>query len=203
MTPWQAAFGRRIGAVLALAATPALCLAHLGADAHVHQGATDALRAGFLHPLSGADHWAAMLALGLWSAMTARRVIVAPVIFAAMMAVGAMLGFMNAPIGAVEPLIACSVLVLGLLIAMRWQLPSWAAAMLAAGFALVHGVAHGLELAGPEQYLSLAGMLTATLLIMSLGMLVGRWLPRHLPWLPRLGGAALSLFGVVLLGPFA
>ncbi|RQP21688.1 HupE/UreJ family protein [Piscinibacter terrae] len=203
MTPWQAASGRRIAAVLALTATPALCLAHVGVDGHVHTDAIDALRAGFVHPLSGADHWAAMLAVGLWSAMTAKRAVVTPVIFAAMMVVGAMLGFMNAPIAVVEPLVACSVLVLGLLIAMRWHLPSWAAALLAAGFALVHGVAHGVELAGPEQYLSLAGMLAATLLIMSVGVLLGRWLPRHAPWLPRLGGAALALFGAVLLGPFA
>jgi hydrogenase/urease accessory protein HupE len=41
------------------------------------------------------------------------------------------------------------------------------------------------------------------LLIMSVGVLLGRWLPRHAPWLPRLGGAALALFGAVLLGPFA
>lgn len=203
MNSRQAAFGRRIAAVLALTATPALCLAHVGVDAHAHQESMDALRAGFMHPLSGADHWAAMLALGLWSAMSAKRAVVTPLIFAAMMVVGAMLGFMNAPIAVVEPLIACSVLVLGLLIAMRWQLPSWAAAMLAGGFALVHGVAHGFELAGPEQYVSLAGMLAATLLIMSVGVLLGRWLPRHAPWLPRLGGAALALFGAVLLGPFA
>ena len=194
-------------AVIALAcAFPAVCTAHAGTDHAAHHEATSALAAwgaGFVHPFTGIDHWAAMLALGLWSAMTAKRAAVAPVIFAAFMVVGAVLGSMNAPIAAVEPMIACSVFVLGLLVAMRWQMPSWAAALLAGVFALFHGAAHGVELAGPMEVFSLAGMLAATLLLQGVGIALGRWLPRRAPWLPRLGGAALALFGAVLLGPFA
>jgi urease accessory protein len=185
---------------------PSLCAAHVGADQATHHetmSALSALAAGFVHPFTGIDHWAAMLALGLWSAMTARRAALAPIIFAAFMVVGAMLGFVNAPMAVVEPMIACSLLVLGLLVAMRWQLPSWAAALMAAVFALFHGAAHGVELAGPTQAFALAGMLAATLLLQAAGIALGRWLPRRAPWLPRLGGAALALFGAVLLGPFA
>jgi urease accessory protein len=86
-------------------------LAHTGADAGTHHDAVSALWDGFVHPLTGVDHWAAMLALGLWSAMTAKRVVIAPLVFAVMFVVGAMLGFMNAPIAAVEPMIAGSLLV--------------------------------------------------------------------------------------------
>src|SRR5437868_2322953 len=114
-------------AMLALA-VPALCAAHVGTDQSAHHDAMSSLIAGFVHPFTGIDHWAAMVALGLWSAMTARRAALAPLIFATLMVVGAMLGFMNAPIAVAEPMIACSLLVLGLLVAMRWRMPSWAAA---------------------------------------------------------------------------
>ena len=50
---------------------------------------------------------------------------------------------------------------------------------------------------------ALAGMLVAALLLQGVGMVLGGWAPRHAPWLQRLGGAALALFGAVLLGPFA
>lgn len=192
-----------MGPAALMLALPGLCAAHVGSDAGAHHDALKALWTGFMHPLAGADHWAAMLALGLWSAMTAKRLVVMPLVFAAMMIVGAMLGFLNAPIAVVEPAIACSLLVLGLLIAMRWTVPSWIGALMAGVFALFHGAAHGFELAGPAETYALAGMLVATLLLQGIGIGLGRWLPRRAPWLPRLGGAALALFGAVLLGPFA
>ena len=61
-----------------LAAGSALALAHTGNDGAAHQGIADAVAAGFTHPFSGLDHLAAMLALGVWSALTARRVWLAP-----------------------------------------------------------------------------------------------------------------------------
>lgn len=193
----------RVGPAVAALALPSLCAAHTGVDAGRHHDAVTAMWNGFVHPLTGMDHWTAMIALGLWSAMTAKRAIVAPLVFAAMMGVGMMLGFMHAPIAAAEPMIACSLLVLGLLIAMRWHLPSWAAALMSGVFAIFHGAAHGFELAGPLQVFSLVGMLSATVLLLAVGIVLGRWLPRHAPWVRRLGGGALALFGAVLLGPFA
>jgi len=192
----------RVGPATLALALPGLCAAH-GSDAGVHHDALAALWAGFVHPLIGADHWTAMLAFGLWSSMTAKRAAVMPFAFTAMVMVGAMLGFKHAPVSVVDPVIACSLFVLGLLIAMRWTIPSWAGALMAEAFGLFHGAAHGFELAGPGQTFALAGMLVATLLLQGLGIALGRWLPQRAPWLPRLGGAALALFGTVLLGPFA
>jgi hypothetical protein len=40
-------------------------------------------------------------------------------------------------------------------------------------FALFHGAAHGFELAGPAQYMSLAGMLATTLLLLAMGIVLG------------------------------
>ena len=68
------------------------------------------------------DHLAAMLAVGFWSALTARRVWTAPLAFAAMLLLGALLGLTGIELPAVEPLIAASLLVLGLLVALRTRL---------------------------------------------------------------------------------
>ena len=68
-------------AILALLA-PALAFAHPGALAdHAHTS----FMAGLLHPLTGADHLAAMLAVGVWSALAIRPVWLAPLAFVAML----------------------------------------------------------------------------------------------------------------------
>src|SRR5690606_3979447 len=93
--------------------------AHVGADAHSHS----AFLAGFLHPVLGLDHLAAMLAVGLWSALAARRagsdLMWGPVGFAALLLAGAVLGLQGVNLPAVEPMIAASLLATGLLVASR------------------------------------------------------------------------------------
>jgi urease accessory protein len=95
--------------------------------------------AGLLHPLTGADHLAAMVAVGLWSALVARRawpdLLWAPLGFAALLLAGAVLGLAGVGMPAVEPMIAASLLVLGLLVATRVRLPGLAAAALVGVFA--------------------------------------------------------------------
>jgi hydrogenase/urease accessory protein HupE len=53
---------------LTLASTGA-ALAHTGADGGTHHGA---FMSGLLHPLTGTDHLAAMVAVGIWSAVALR-----------------------------------------------------------------------------------------------------------------------------------
>jgi urease accessory protein len=65
-----------------LATGSALALAHSGTDGAAHHGIADALAAGFAHPFTGLDHLAAMVVVGVWSALTARRVGLAPKAFA-------------------------------------------------------------------------------------------------------------------------
>ena len=90
--------------------------AHIGTDfgAHAEIGLLD----GLLHPFTGLDHLAAMLAVGFWSALSARRLWTAPLAFAAMLLAGALLGLAGIELPAVEPMIAASLLVLGLLVAL-------------------------------------------------------------------------------------
>jgi len=186
---------------LAACAAPLLAAAHVGGAPHDH--GTSAFAAGFAHPFTGLDHLAAMVALGVWSAMTTRRVWLAPAAFAATLLVGALLGLAGLALPAVEPMIAASLLVLGLLVATGRQLPAAAGAALAAGFALFHGAAHGTELAGPGAAAALAGMVLATALLHGAGIGLGLALKHTNRWLPRVAGAAVAVFGIALLAPLA
>ena len=186
---------------LALAALllPLAASAHTGVDGGMHHG----FITGFLHPLTGADHLAAMVAVGLWSALAARRgldLLWAPLAFAGMLLVGALMGLAGVQLPAVEPMIAASLLVLGLLVATRIHLPGAVAAAVVGVFAIFHGVAHGHELAGEQgAALTLAGMVGATVLLHLSGIAMG-WALRHAnAWLPRVAGAAVVALGATLL----
>lgn len=179
---------------------PFAASAHTGVDGGVHHG----LVTGFMHPLTGADHLAAMVAVGLWSALAARRawpdLLWAPLAFAGMLLVGALMGLAGVQLPAVEPMIAASLLVLGLLVAARIHLPAALAAAVAGAFAIFHGVAHGHELAGEQGApLTLAGMVGATVLLHLAGIALG-WALRHAnAWLPRVAGVAVVALGATLL----
>ena len=187
-------------ALALLSLLPLAASAHTGADAGLHHG----LVAGFMHPLTGADHLAAMIAVGLWSALTARRawpdLLWAPLAFAGMLLVGALMGLAGIQLPAVEPMIAASLLVLGLLVVTRAHMPAVSAAIVVGGFAIFHGLAHGHELANASNAaMTLAGMVGATLLLHAGGIAIG-WALRHANvWVPRIAGAAVVALGATLL----
>src|SRR3990167_5373149 len=170
--------------------------AHIGVESHAHPS----FLSGFTHPLFGLDHLAAMVAVGLWSALAARRAgperLWGPVGFAAMLLVGAVLGLQGVALPAVEPMIAASLLVTGLLVVSRLRVPGLLAALGVGVFAVFHGVAHGYELAGSDSaWQTLAGMLTATVLLHGTGLAAG-WALRHphvwLAGAPGAGGAGVG-----------
>jgi len=182
----------------------AACALSTGARAHIDTEvgahAELGLLNGLLHPLSGLDHLAAMLAVGFWSALTARRFWTTPLAFAAMLLVGALLGMAGMALPAVEPMIATSLLVLGLLVALRARLPALLAAALVGVFAIFHGVAHGTELVGAATiWAPLAGMLITTVALHAAGLGLGLTLRTRNLWGARLAGAAVTLFGSFLL----
>jgi urease accessory protein len=178
--------------------------AHTGADAGGHHG----FLAGLAHPFTGADHMAAMLAVGLWSALVARRagpsLLWAPLGFMLALWAGAWMGLQGVTVPAVEPMIAASLLVIGLLVAVRLRLPGPLAAAVVGVFAAFHGAAHGMELAGTAQaWPVLAGMLLTTGLLHAAGIAIGWALRRHNAWLARGAGGAIALLGLALLGQWA
>ena len=172
--------------------------AHIGTHSDAHSDIS--FMRGLLHPLGGLDHLAAMLAVGVWSALTARRLWTAPLAFAAMLLAGALLGLAGIDTAAVEPMVAVSLLLLGLLVARRTHLPAALAASLVGVFALFHGVAHGTELAGAANtWAPLAGMLIMTVALHGAGLAIGLALRKRSVWGTRLAGASVGLLGSFLL----
>jgi len=96
----------------------------------------------------------------------------------------------------VETGIAASVLVLGLLVATRRQWAVTAGIAIAAGFALFHGYAHGLEMpqaASPALYA--LGFVLATAFLHGVGI-AGSLVGRHAM---QLAGAAIAASGLAML----
>ena len=172
------------------------------AAAHMGTGLPGGFVSGFRHPFSGIDHLLAMISVGLWGAFLGRPLIYAlPVVFPAMMVVGAILGMFVVPLPPVELGIALSVVVLGGCIALSLRAPVWAASIIVAVFAVFHGYAHGKELpsaADPVSYS--AGFVLATGLLHVAG--IGLGLLNDLPngvVATRSMGAVIAAVGIGLL----
>ncbi|MEI2383714.1 HupE/UreJ family protein [Breoghania sp. JC706] len=198
--------GRKSGLASAGLVTTLSGLAVLGlsapAAAHIIQGGAGGFTSGFEHPLTGADHFLAMFAVGLWGAqMGGRPVWSLPVAFPLIMVVGGIMGILGVPMIGIETGIALSILALGLAIAFAWHPPEWGALALIAIFAICHGYAHGAELpraADPADYA--IGFVLATGTIHLIGIGVGLGLQRiHEGRLSRVLGAAIALGGCYFL----
>jgi urease accessory protein len=130
----------------------ALALSATAAAAHEVDAAGAGFVTGFLHPILGWDHVAAMVAVGLWGAfLGAPAIWVLPVAFPLVMAVGGALALAGVPFPAVELGIAVSALVIGLMVALAQKPPLWIAGVIVAFFALFHGHAHGAEMPAAAQ----------------------------------------------------
>ena len=164
---------KRIG--MAAAATLLLSTAAFAHPGHDDSGLT----AGLLHPLTGADHLLAMLAVGLWSAIALRgkAVFAAPACFVLAMLAGAGLAFVGVSLPFVEGMIAFSVLAMGLLLAFRLELPVAVGAGIVGLFALFHGYAHGSEATGDVGGF-IAGFAVTTALLHLAGIGIGTGLLR-------------------------
>ncbi|WP_108500446.1 HupE/UreJ family protein [Paracoccus indicus] len=182
---------RKLSAIAAATLLPATAFAHPG---HIDHGSP--LIQGLSHPVSGADHLLAMLAIGLLAAQMGGRAILAlPVSFVGAMIAGGLLAGGN-PLAGVEPMILASVVILGVLVAMAMRLPMVALVPMVAVFGAAHGWAHGAE--GPAQGAALyaAGFAAATMGLHLLGIALGR-AARSALALRMLGGAT-SVAGLAL-----
>lgn len=183
--------------VLALAATVATASP---AAAHLEAGSQGSALAGFAHPLTGADHILAMLAVGLWAALLAaggerRALWPVPAAFVAAMAAGFVAALAGFPLPLVEPAILASVIAIGLAAAIALRAPTGAAMAMVGIFAVFHGYAHGTEIGGAGVLAYMLGFMAATALLHAAGALGGTAFGR-LP--ARAGGAATALAGLWL-----
>ena len=182
-----------------------LLIAPLMAHAHTETGVVGGLLSGFLHPLTGADHIAAMVAVGIWGAfLGAPAMWLLPVIFPLVMAFGGALGILGFALPGVETAIALSGIVLGTMIVFKARPPLWVAAVLVGFFAIFHGFAHGAELPQAANAMTYAlGFVIATGLLHLGGIAVGlliRW-----PWgrvAVRACGGAIAATGFAFLFGF-
>ncbi|RRY10112.1 HupE/UreJ family protein [Brucella anthropi] len=186
-----------IAVLLSLMAGPAF--------AHLNPAEHGSFAAGFTHPLSGADHILAMVAVGLWASMLGgRALVVVPLSFVGVMLLGfvAALGGVSLPY--VEPVILASVIVLGLLVAMAFRASTLTAALIVGFFAFFHGYAHGGEI-GSAAFLSYgAGFALATALLHAAGIGVGLAAGRLLQGrtgqiVMRIAGGFAALSGLYLM----
>ena len=154
---------------------------------------------GFTHPIGGLDHVTAMLAVGLWGFFLGRTAMwTLPVVFPLVMAFGGALGLLGVSIPLIEPGIAVSSIVLGLLIALAVKAPLWIAAVIVGAFAIFHGYAHGAELPSAANPLAYSvGFVVSTGLLHLAGIGFGEL--GRFSWgkyVVRAGGGLIALAGV-------
>ncbi|MEF8704230.1 MAG: HupE/UreJ family protein [Candidatus Accumulibacter sp. UW26] len=171
----------------------------LSLPAIAHTGhAGDGLGSGFMHPFLGLDHLLAMVVVGIWSVLHSRRVWLAPLIFVSFLALGAILGHGGLVVPQLEPLVAASVLVLGLMLTLPLGRATSAPLAVIAAFALCHGMAHGGELGAAGSVL--AGIVLGSAVLHGTGMLLARQvLQQRETWTRRLGQAVALVGGALLI----
>jgi len=178
----------------------ALAAAIVPAYAHVGAGLTSSFSAGFGHPLSGLDHVAVMIAVGLWAVQKGGRAIWAwPVAFVGVMLVGGALGMAHVALPFVEPAILASVVTLGLMVALAIDLPVSAGVAVIAAFAFFHGHSHGTEVAagvGGLEYM--AGFAAATALLLGVGIAAALSLGSRFRGMVQAAGAVCAALGAGL-----
>ncbi|WP_448956616.1 HupE/UreJ family protein [Labrys neptuniae] len=186
-----------IALVATLGATPAM--------AHINPAEHASFSTGFLHPLSGADHILAMVAVGLWAVLLGGRALWAvPTTFVITMMAGFAAALAGMPLPFIEPAIAASIVVLGLLALMAFKVPTPVGMVVVGFFALFHGFAHGSELGNASATLFLAGFALATALLHMAGVLLGPAIARIAGdragrLATRLAGGLTALAGLALI----
>src|ERR1043165_4808188 len=177
--------------ILALVTNPAF--------AHVGVGSTASFATGVAHQLTGIDHTAVMIAVGLWAALKGDRALwVWPVTFVGAMLIGGAFGMARVPLPYVEPAILASVVALGILVMLAVDLAISAGALVIGAFAVFHGYAHGTEVAetvSGTEYMAGFAMATASLHAfgISFALLTNRI---HARALVRVAGFACVLLGI-------
>jgi len=187
----------RLLPLLALPVTMLACIPNAGAHSMGAEGA--GFITGLAHPFMGLDHLLAMLAVGIWAAQTGGSAVWRlPLSFVVMMAVAALISANGFSLPALEPFIAGSVVLLGLMVVFAIRLPINFSMLLVGLFAVFHGYAHGLEMPqASSAILYGSGFVLATTLLHLLGIGLGKVAYRkHL--LSRLSGSIIAIAGLYL-----
>lgn len=171
------------------------------AVAHTGVGETVGFAHGFIHPIGGADHLLAMVAVGIWAAQIGGRALwVVPSTFVTVLILGGILGFSGIAVPFIEEVILISVLALGILIAVAFRFSIIFSAVVVGFFAIFHGHAHGTEMplaVGAVSYT--IGFALSTAILHVAGMALGIVLQNvKLKNVNRYAGGAIVLCGIYL-----
>ena len=168
------------------------------ANAHTFGVEGAGLVAGLVHPLVGLDHLLALIGAGLWAGWLgggARYLL--PAGFLAGMLGGALLVWGGVAMPWVEPMIAVSVLLFGILAASAVRPSLLVGTAVLFAFALFHGHAHGAELpqaAHPALYV--LGFLLASAAVQAAALGLATSLRRgRFAALARVAGGAVAALG--------
>jgi urease accessory protein len=132
--------GRAIALTVALIASPVA--AHPGHEAM-------GVGAGLIHPLTGIDHFMAMIAIGLLAAKQRTAPVWSlPLAFVVMMMIGMMAGSATGSGTGTEITIAACLVLAGLALMTGRDMPLLPGAVLAAVSGFAHGMAHAIDNAG-------------------------------------------------------
>lgn len=167
------------------------------AMAHPGHGLSNGFASGFIHPFLGWDHLLMMLAVGVWAAnMGGKARWQLPLVFVSTMLIGALLAAAGVTISGVESTIAAGLVALGVVLLTRLAFSRTLQLLFTALFALMHGLAHGVELSQGTfsgMMMPLLGMLMANAGLHGLGYVLG--MQRH-----RLLTLAQALLAGLMLG---
>lgn len=163
---------------LTLLGTAVAGLSVLASPALAHPGHSFGFVPGLLHPLTGADHLLAMLAVGLWSGFVLpNRFWAGAATFLTGMVAGAALAWFGVAVPLVEETILLSVLAFGLMVGLSRRGQSLALTLatgvMIAVFAAAHGYAHATEATGAVA-LYLTGFLASTTALHLAGIGIAR-----------------------------
>ena len=193
-----------------IAALAAVLIALTGpAFAHSGHGHSAGFVHGFMHPVGGLDHVLVMVAVGLYAERLGGRALwLVPATFIAFMAFGAMLGTLHIADPFFEIGVAMSVVVLGLAVALRVNMPTITALAAVGLIAIPHGYVHGAEMPGDVSGYGYApGFLLATALLHGAGIALGLLAAKLADcggWrVAQAAGGAMALAGVAILAGVA
>lgn len=176
---------------------------NIDANAHSLVNSNSGFGSGFSHPVLGADHFLAMLGVGIWGAqMGGRRIWSLPICFPLIMCIGAIIAMTKLfTFVFVEQIIALSVTTLGVIILLKWSPKEIIAIIIVSVFAIFHGYAHGIELPKANEPLSyIIGFVISTGLIHLLGVGVGYFLNQfHNGKISKFIGLIIFFFGLLFI----
>ncbi len=175
------------------------------AFAHIpEEGLVGGFAQGYVHPLFGWDHVAAMIAVGIWGALLGGRAIwVLPVVFPFVMVIGGIMGMIGVPLPEASILygIAGSSIIIGLAIVFGWKPPLVLTGIIVGLFAIFHGFAHGQNMPSASSPISYGiGFVLGSGTLHLIGIIFG--MLTRFSWglsVLRIGGAIIALTGFAVL----